>query len=90
MAHKKAGGSSRNGRDTEGRRLGVKKFGGEAVVAGNIIIRQRGTKVKPGRNVGLGRDHTLFALVDGHVKFEHRAEGRLQVSVQPPAALAAE
>ena len=81
MAHKKAGGSSRNGRDTAGRRLGVKKFGGEAVVAGNIIIRQRGTKVKPGENVGLGRDHTLWALVDGHVKFTHRAEGRLQVSV---------
>ncbi len=65
MAHKKAGGSSRNGRDTAGRRLGVKKFGGESVIAGNIIIRQRGTKMKPGRNVGLGRDHTIFALVDG-------------------------
>ncbi len=87
MAHKKAGGSSRNGRDTEGRRLGVKKFGGENVVAGNIIIRQRGTKVKPGRNVGLGRDHTIFALVDGHVKFEHKAEGRVHVSVDAlPAA----
>ena len=85
MAHKKAGGSSRNGRDTEGRRLGVKKFGGEQVVAGNIIIRQRGTKVKPGRNVGLGRDHTIFALVDGHVTFEHKAEGRVQVSVLPSA-----
>ena len=83
MAHKKAGGSSRNGRDTEGRRLGVKKFGGEKVIAGNIIIRQRGTKVKPGTNVGLGRDHTIFALVDGHVRFEHKAEGRLAVSVQP-------
>jgi large subunit ribosomal protein L27 len=83
MAHKKAGGSSRNGRDTEGRRLGVKKSGGQAVVAGNIIIRQRGTKVKPGRHVGLGKDHTIFALVDGHVKFEHRAEGRVQVSVEP-------
>ncbi len=70
MAHKKAGGSSRNGRDTAGRRLGVKKSGGQEVVAGNIIIRQRGTKVKPGRNVGLGRDHTIFALVDGHVPFE--------------------
>jgi len=81
MAHKKAGGSSRNGRDTAGRRLGVKKFGGESVVAGNIIIRQRGTKVKPGRNVGLGRDHTIFALVDGHVKFETRADDRVQVSV---------
>ncbi len=88
MAHKKAGGSSRNGRDTAGRRLGVKKFGGEAVIAGNIIIRQRGTKVKPGRNVGLGRDHTIFALIDGNVKFETRAEGRVQVSVdaQPRAA----
>ena len=83
MAHKKAGGSSRNGRDTAGRRLGVKKFGGESVIAGNIIIRQRGTKVKPGRNVGLGRDHTIFALIDGNVQFEHRAEGRVQVSVTP-------
>ncbi len=89
MAHKKAGGSSRNGRDTAGRRLGVKKFGGEAVIAGNIIIRQRGTKVKPGRNVGLGRDHTIFALIDGNVKFETRAEGRVQVSVDAQA-LAAE
>ena len=87
MAHKKAGGSSRNGRDTAGRRLGVKKFGGESVVAGNSIIRQRGTKMKPGRNVGLGRDHTIFALVDGQVKFETRAEGRVQVSVEAlPAA----
>jgi large subunit ribosomal protein L27 len=83
MAHKKAGGSSRNGRDTAGRRLGVKKFGGESVVAGNIIIRQRGTKMKPGRNVGLGKDHTIFALIDGNVKFETRAEGRVQVSVNP-------
>ena len=83
MAHKKAGGSSRNGRDTEGRRLGVKKFGGEAVVAGNIIIRQRGTKVKPGLNVGLGRDHTIFALVEGRVKFQRRSEGRVHVSVEP-------
>ncbi len=94
MAHKKAGGSSRNGRDTAGRRLGVKKFGGEKVIAGNIIIRQRGTAVKPGRNVGLGKDHTIFALIEGHVKFEHRAEGRVQVSVAPiaavPLALAAE
>ena len=86
MAHKKAGGSSRNGRDTAGRRLGVKKFGGEAVVAGNIIIRQRGTKVKPGLHVGLGKDHTLFALVDGHVKFQRKAEGRVHVSVEPLAA----
>lgn len=69
MAHKKAGGSSRNGRDTAGRRLGVKCFGGEAVVTGNIIIRQRGTKFKQGKNVGMGKDHTLFALVDGQVLF---------------------
>ena len=89
MAHKKAGGSSRNGRDTEGRRLGVKKGGGQAVLAGNIIIRQRGTKMRPGRNVGLGRDHTIFALIDGHVKFERRAEGRVQVSVEPAATPAA-
>ena len=82
MAHKKAGGSSRNGRDTAGRRLGVKKFGGESVVAGNIIIRQRGTKMKPGLNVGLGKDHTIFALVDGQVKFTRKAEGRVHVSVE--------
>jgi large subunit ribosomal protein L27 len=88
MAHKKAGGSSRNGRDTEGRRLGVKKSGGQAVVAGNIIIRQRGTTWKPGENVGLGRDHTIFALVDGHVTFKRRAEGR--VSVAPLLTQAAE
>ena len=88
MAHKKAGGSSRNGRDTAGRRLGVKKFGGESVVAGNIIIRQRGTKVKPGVGVGLGKDHTLFALVDGHVKFQRRAEGRVHVSVVDAVAAA--
>ena len=85
MAHKKAGGSSRNGRDTAGRRLGVKKFGGEAVAAGNIIIRQRGTKMKPGLHVGLGKDHTIFALVDGHVKFQRKAEGRVHVSVEPLA-----
>jgi large subunit ribosomal protein L27 len=89
MAHKKAGGSSRNGRDTEGKRLGLKKFGGQSVVAGNIIVRQRGTKVKPGTNVGVGRDHTIFALVDGHVKFIRRADDRVSVSVIPPA-LAAE
>ena len=89
MAHKKAGGSSRNGRDTAGRRLGVKKFGGESVIAGNIIIRQRGTAVKAGPNVGIGKDHTLFALTDGHVKFSRRAEGRVHVSVEMPA-LAAE
>ncbi len=85
MAHKKAGGSSRNGRDTAGRRLGVKKFGGEAVIAGNIIIRQRGTKVKAGEGVGVGKDHTLWALVDGHVKFTRRAEGRVHVSVAAPS-----
>jgi large subunit ribosomal protein L27 len=88
MAHKKAGGSSRNGRDTEGRRLGVKKSGGQAVVAGNIIIRQRGTTWRPGENVGLGKDHTIFALVDGHVAFKRRAEGRVWVSVMPVAAAA--
>lgn len=81
MAQKKAGGSSRNGRDSAGRRLGVKKFGGESVIAGNIIVRQRGTKMKPGANVGVGRDHTLFALTDGQVQFQRRAEGRVHVSV---------
>ena len=88
MAHKKAGGSSRNGRDTAGRRLGIKKFGGQIVVAGNILVRQRGTKWLPGRNVGLGRDHTIFALIDGHVQFERKAEDRVHVSVLPlpPAA----
>jgi large subunit ribosomal protein L27 len=83
MAHKKAGGSSRNGRDTAGRRLGVKKSGGQEVVAGNIIIRQRGTKVKPGHNVGLGRDHTIFALTDGTVLFERKSDDRVHVSVTP-------
>jgi len=83
MAHKKAGGSSRNGRDTEGRRLGVKKFGGEAVIPGNIIIRQRGTKYHPGSNVGMGRDHTIFAVVEGRVVFRRRSEGRMFVSVDP-------
>ncbi len=86
MAHKKAGGSSRNGRDTAGRRLGVKKFGGESVIAGNIIIRQRGTAVKPGANVGLGKDHTIFALVEGHVKFIKRSDDRVTCSVIPTAA----
>lgn len=90
MAHKKAGGSSRNGRDTAGRRLGVKKFGGEVVVPGNIIIRQRGTKWHPGENVGLGRDHTIFALVPGHVKFQKRAGGKTFVSVEPAPAMPAE
>ena len=82
MAHKKAGGSSRNGRDTAGRRLGIKKFGGERVIPGNIIVRQRGTKWKPGDNVGLGRDHTIFALIEGQVSFRTRAGGRTYVSVQ--------
>jgi large subunit ribosomal protein L27 len=86
MAHKKAGGSSRNGRDTAGRRLGVKKFGGEAVVAGNIIIRQRGTKWHPGNGVGLGKDHTIFALVDGSVSFRTRANSQVFVSVDPAEA----
>ncbi|MDE8347632.1 MAG: 50S ribosomal protein L27 [Acidocella sp.] len=89
MAHKKAGGSSRNGRDTAGRRLGVKKSGGQDVVAGNIIIRQRGTKVKPGLHVGLGRDHTIFALTDGKVLFQRKTDGRVHVSVTP-VKLAAE
>jgi large subunit ribosomal protein L27 len=88
MAHKKAGGSSRNGRDTAGRRLGVKKSGGQDVIAGNIIIRQRGTKVKPGVNVGLGRDHTIFALADGKVLFERKSDDRVHVSVTPVKAAA--
>ncbi len=83
MAHKKAGGSSRNGRDSAGRRLGVKKFGGEAVISGNIIVRQRGTKMWPGRNVGLGKDHTIFATSDGAVKFHKGIKGRMFVSVLP-------
>jgi large subunit ribosomal protein L27 len=86
MAHKKAGGSSRNGRDTAGRRLGVKKFGGEAVIAGNIIIRQRGTKWHPGSGVGMGVDHTLYALVDGTVGFKTRANAKVFVSVSPAEA----
>jgi large subunit ribosomal protein L27 len=83
MAHKKGGGSSRNGRDSHSKRLGVKKFGGESVRAGNIIIRQRGTKFKPGNGVGLGRDYTVFAVIDGYVKFETIRNGRKQVSVYP-------
>ena len=85
MAHKKAGGSSRNGRDTEGRRLGVKKFGGQSVIPGNIIIRQRGTKYHPGENVGIGRDHTIFATLEGRVSFARKAQGRVYVSVEPSA-----
>lgn len=86
MAHKKAGGSSRNGRDTAGRRLGVKKFGGQTVVAGNILVRQRGTKWHPGSNVGLGKDHTIFALVDGTVSFATKSGGKSFVSVEPVKA----
>ncbi len=89
MAHKKAGGSSRNGRDSESKRLGVKKFGGEKVIPGNIIIRQRGTQWHPGTNVGMGKDHTLFAKVEGAVEFRAKANGRTYVSVMP-AAIAAE
>ena len=83
MAHKKAGGSPRNGRDSEGRRIGVKKFGGEVVVPGNIIIRQRGTKFHPGANVGMGKDHTIFAIIDGKVAFQKKAGGRMYVGVDP-------
>ncbi|WP_455477223.1 50S ribosomal protein L27 [Bartonella sp. B41] len=83
MAHKKAGGSSRNGRDSESKRLGVKKFGGESVVAGNIIVRQRGTRWHPGDNVGIGKDHTLFALSSGTVSFCKRANNRPYVSIIP-------
>ena len=91
MAHKKAGGSSRNGRDSDGRRLGVKKFGGQTVLAGNILIRQRGTKWHAGVNVGMGVDHTLFALCDGTVEFKARnSKGRAHVSVKPPMQEAAE
>ena len=81
MAHKKAGGSSRNGRDSAGRRLGVKKFGDELVAPGNIIVRQRGTKFHPGENVGMGKDHTLFALTPGKVKFATKSNGRNYVSI---------
>lgn len=85
MAHKKAGGSSRNGRDSAGRRLGIKMYGGQSVVPGNIIVRQRGTKFYPGKNVGMGKDHTIFALVDGEVKFSVGRLGRKQVHVVPAA-----
>ncbi|MBX3512609.1 MAG: 50S ribosomal protein L27 [Xanthobacteraceae bacterium] len=83
MAHKKAGGSSRNGRDSAGKRLGVKRFGGEAVLAGNIIVRQRGTKVHAGANVGVGKDHTLFALTDGIVEFKAKNKDRNLVNIVP-------
>jgi large subunit ribosomal protein L27 len=88
MAHKKAGGSSRNGRDSDGRRLGLKKAGGEVALAGNIICRQRGTTWHAGRNVGMGKDHTLFALIDGKVQFNTKAKGRTYVSVVPMEAAA--
>jgi len=88
MAHKKAGGSSRNGRDSAGRRLGVKIFGGQAVIPGNIIVRQRGNKWWPGEGVGQGKDHTLFATVDGHVKFHKGLKGRTFISVLPTAEAA--
>jgi large subunit ribosomal protein L27 len=90
MAHKKAGGSSRNGRDSNSQRLGVKIFGGESVLAGNILARQRGTQWHPGQNVGLGKDHTLFALINGRVKFQTKAKGRVFVSVEPMTEAAAE
>ena len=83
MAHKKSGGSSRNGRDSESKRLGVKKFGGERVLAGNIIVRQRGTTFHPGENIGMGRDHTLFALIDGKVEFRKKRNNRSFVSIRP-------
>jgi large subunit ribosomal protein L27 len=83
MAHKKGGGSSRNGRDSESKRLGVKKYGGEKVRAGNILVRQRGTQFQPGLNVGMGRDHTLFATTDGYVKFEYVQRGKKCISVYP-------
>jgi large subunit ribosomal protein L27 len=86
MAHKKAGGSSRNGRDSAGRRLGVKKFGGEIVIPGNILVRQRGTKFHPGEHVGMGRDHTLFAKVEGAVKFHSGVAGRTYISIEPGSA----
>ncbi|KAA3645426.1 MAG: 50S ribosomal protein L27 [Chloroflexi bacterium] len=83
MAHKKGGGSSRNGRDSNSQRLGVKKFGGEHVLSGNIIVRQHGTRIKPGRNVGLGKDYTIFATIEGVVVFDTIAKGRKRVSVMP-------
>jgi len=85
MAHKKGQGSTQNNRDSAGRRLGVKKYGGEVVVPGNIIIRQRGTKIHPGKNVGMGKDHTIFALIDGVVRFERKDKKRQQVSIVPAA-----
>ncbi len=86
MAHKKAGGSSRNGRDSAGRRLGVKKYGGQAVIPGNIIVRQRGTRFHPGSNVGMGKDHTIFAKIVGKVGFRRAARGRVYIDVEALAA----
>jgi len=90
MAHKKAGGSSRNGRDSESKRLGIKLFGGQSAIAGNILARQRGTKWHAGANVGMGKDHTLFALIDGRVQFNTKAKGRVFISVLPAMEAAAE
>ena len=89
MAHKKAGGSSRNGRDSQAKRLGVKAYGGELISAGSIITRQRGTRIHPGDNVGMGKDHTLFALVDGHVKFVVKGERKRRIANVVPVAAAA-
>ena len=86
MAHKKAGGSTNNGRDSNSKRLGVKRYGGESVTSGSIIVRQRGTRIKPGTNVGLGKDYTIFSVIDGQVKFEWAAKGRRKVSVYPMEA----
>ena len=85
MAHKKAGGSTRNGRDSESKRLGVKMYGGQTIIPGNIIVRQRGTEFHPGKNVGMGKDHTLFAKVDGKVEFRKKRDNRQYVSVMPIA-----
>jgi large subunit ribosomal protein L27 len=90
MAQKKAGGSTRNGRDSESKRLGIKKYGGEHVIPGNILCRQRGTKWHPGRNVGMGTDHTIFAVTEGTVEFKTKANGRVYISVNPVKAEAAE
>lgn len=89
MAHKKGGGSSRNGRDSQSKRLGVKRYDGQAVHAGTIIVRQRGSHIKPGHNVGMGKDYTLFAMANGYVKFEHISRSRKQVSVYPTRVVSA-
>ena len=90
MAHKKAGGSTNNGRDSNAKRLGVKKYGGERVTGGSIIVRQRGTRIRPGTNVGMGRDYTLFAMIDGQVTYEWAARGKRRVSVYPLAVAEAQ